>query len=141
MARRHTFDSVIVRTVGGSSSKHADANERPTSTYETLAQFPKHKLQLGNIDHDVYPVGGVDMSELNATANSEPQELAEPEQVAEPQEVSEPQESAEPQQASEPHEVAEPQEVVGAQEAAEPQEVAEPQQVAEPQAASPEGNP
>jgi hypothetical protein len=75
------------------------------------------------------PWGGVDMNEPNATANSEPQELAEQEQVAEPQVVSEPQEAAEPQQPSEP------------QEGAEPQEAAEPQQVAEPQAASPEGNP
>ena len=42
------------------------------------------------------------MGEMNATANSEPQELAEPQEGAEPQEFAEPQEVAEPQHVAEP---------------------------------------
>src|SRR5215472_5599438 len=81
------------------------------------ANFPHINCNWGTSITMFTPWGGVDMNELNDTANSEPQELAEPEQVAEPQVVSEPQEAAEPQQ------------------------TCAPPQVAEPQPASPEGNP
>jgi hypothetical protein len=106
------LDGLIIR--GRSSNKRADTDfGQPQLIYETL--------KLAGIGHDVDPRGGIDMSEPNTTANSEPQELAEPQEAAEPQ-------GAEPQQVSEP------------QEASEPQEVAEAQEVAEPETASPEEN-